>query len=53
LTPPQGLASHDSLIAFFGLAGHKGPVDVEVRFPCGKTKTIKAQSANKMITVNE
>jgi hypothetical protein len=49
----RGLASQDSLIAFFGLAGHKGAVDVEVRFPCGKTKTLKAQSTNKMITVTE
>lgn len=49
----RGLASQDSLIAFFGLANHKGTVDVEVRFPCGKTKTLKAQSTNKMITVSE
>ena len=61
----RGTGSQDSLIAFFGLAGHKparpgdtsrsggGTVDVEVRFPCGKTKTLKAQSINKLITVTE
>ena len=49
----RGTGSQDSLIAFFGLANHKGAVDVEVRFPCGKTKTIKSQSTNKMITVSE
>ncbi|MEW6027105.1 MAG: CRTAC1 family protein [Planctomycetota bacterium] len=49
----RGLASQDSLIAFFGLGSHKGTVDVEVRFPCGKTRTLKAQSVNKMITVTE
>jgi len=49
----RGLASQDSLIAFFGFGNYKGAVDVEVRFPCGKTKTLKAQSINKMITVNE
>jgi len=49
----RGLASQDSVIVFFGLANYKGAVDVEVRFPCGKTKTLKSQSTNKLIIVTE
>jgi hypothetical protein len=49
----RGTCSQDSLIAFFGLRNHKGNVDIEVRFPCGKTKKLKSQSTNKLITVTE
>ena len=31
----------------------KGKVDIEVRFPCGKTKNLKSQSLNTLITVKE